>query len=53
MNATSRIPVEPDVRERLQAQKRCGQTYSHLLKQMIEQYDPEQAKSYIDRQRCD
>lgn len=44
MNATSRIPVTEQTRKLVKAQKVGGQTYDELLRQMVEQYDPELAR---------
>lgn len=40
MAAKSRIPVSRSTRELVKAQKRGGETYDDLLRQMVEQYDP-------------
>lgn len=50
MTTRKRIPVSERTRDLVKAQKRQGQTYDHLLRQMVEQYDPEQAGSYVDRE---
>lgn len=41
MTANSRIPVSRSTHKLVKAQKRGGETYDELLRQMIEQYDPE------------
>lgn len=42
---TTRIPVSNKTRDLVKAQKRGGETYDDLLRQMVEQYDPDCAKS--------
>jgi hypothetical protein len=42
MTTNSRIPVTNTTRELVKAQKRGGQTYDELLREMVDQYDPEQ-----------
>lgn len=37
----SRIPVSRSTRDLVKAQKRGGQTYDDLLREMVEQYDPD------------
>jgi hypothetical protein len=44
MNATSRILVTEPTRELVKTQKVGGQTYDELLREMVEQYDPKQAR---------
>jgi glucan phosphoethanolaminetransferase (alkaline phosphatase superfamily) len=44
MTYDSRIPVSKQTQERIKAQKRGGETYDELLRQMVEQYEPKKAK---------
>lgn len=44
MTYDSRIPVSQKTRQLVKAQKRGGETYNELLRQMTKQYDPDQAK---------
>jgi hypothetical protein len=39
----SRIPCSTETRERVQAQKRGGESYDTLLQKMVNRYDPEKA----------
>jgi hypothetical protein len=41
MTTNSRIPVSSSTHNLVKAQKRGGETYDALLRQMVEQYDPE------------
>jgi len=48
MTTRSRIPVSRSTRDLVKAQKRGGETYDDLLRQMVEQYNPDgwKAKSH-------
>lgn len=37
------IKVSKDVRDRLKAQKRAGESYEQLIDKMIQQYNPQEA----------
>ena len=39
------VSVTPETREVLRANKRGGQTYSELIREMVDQYDPDRAKT--------
>lgn len=41
MTMDSRIPVSKKTQKLVKAQKRGGETYDELLRQMVKQYDPD------------
>lgn len=41
MTTDTRIPVSHPTRELIKAQKRGGETYNDLLRNMVAQYDPD------------
>jgi|AntRauTorcE11898_2_1112593.scaffolds.fasta_scaffold06305_2 hypothetical protein len=45
MTTDTRIPVSRATRELVKAQKRGGETYDDLLRNMVTQYDPDEAKN--------
>lgn len=45
MTTDTRIPVSHATRELIKAQKRGGETYDDLLRSMVAQYDPDEAKN--------
>jgi hypothetical protein len=45
MTTDTRIPVSNATRELVKAQKRGGETYDDLLRNMVAQYDPDEAKN--------
>ena len=40
MLAETAIPCSKDIRNRVRAQKRGGESYDRLLEKMVSQYDP-------------
>lgn len=45
MTYRCRIPVSKKTRDCVKARKRGGETYDELLRQMVKQYDPSEAKN--------
>jgi hypothetical protein len=43
MTTDTRIPVSLSTRKLVKAQKRGGETYDNLLREMVRQYDPGEA----------
>lgn len=43
--SSTRLPVSPATRDLVKAQKRQGETYDHLLREMVDQYDPKEAST--------
>lgn len=45
MTTETRIPISHATRELVRAQKRGGETYDDLLRNMVAQYDPDETKN--------
>jgi len=41
--AEARLPCSDEVRRRVRAKKRGGESYDSVLRKMLDQYDPEKA----------